>query len=281
MYKEKDPYVKFRRCRMCKEVIHIDSLFSKSTCLSCRNLVDVYNSNKLEKKLIKHNSEKLKVKINEQIEKHELNSLRIEIKNEYKSLLKIVNIKLKKLRFLEKEKIKLQKKIELLKILYLRQKMFLKKGFKKAPKKYGNFLVSKNGDIVDFTRIQIPKKRIVKNAGYHISIHSGTKSVAHIVLETFGKRRIPKNAVILRKNGISTDDRLQNLSWIKIGDLIRLRNQGKKRGAVKYNYRGHNYWASMIFYKGKSHTIGFFKSKKLAYIAFYKEFKKVHGYTPW
>jgi hypothetical protein len=100
--------------------------------------------------------------------------------------------------------------------------------------------------------------------------------VHKLVAESFIGPR-PKGLDINHIDAKRSNNFVKNLEYITRKENVRLCFIGKKRGAYKdkFGYRAR------IYYNGKHHHIKTTKTKEEAYQAFFDEYKKIYGVSPW
>lgn len=152
---------------------------------------------------------------------------------------------------------------------------------------YPRYEVSNQGRIrsLNFKEPKILKGWINQNRRYvHISNENGNKhiQIAKLVLLHYKNEEIGKEYA-LHLNGITIDDKVENLEWATFGDVLRHTYEQRKqiRGAYEVKIGKYRYWAAKLKVDNKLKTIGYYTTKVEAIFAFFDEYVKVYKRKPW
>jgi hypothetical protein len=114
-----------------------------------------------------------------------------------------------------------------------------------------------------------------------------TKCLAHVVLEAF-KDELRNKRVTLYLDENTLNCWQDNLDWISMSDLTKIRIHKLKRGKncdkVRGVYKskcGKKKFRSVIKLGSNVVTLGYHETKAEAYSNFYKHYIILHGYAPW
>jgi hypothetical protein len=106
---------------------------------------------------------------------------------------------------------------------------------------------------------------------YYVVLYEKSKgkpfNLAKLILDHFTPEEIGKDNA-LHLNYKTEENHIENLKRGTRGDLLRHYNQGKKRGVVKYISGNYKYWRAIINKDQKTITVGYFKNKQEAEMAY-------------
>lgn len=153
------------------------------------------------------------------------------------------------------------------------------------------YQVSNRGKIKTKKRKYITQEKILCQAiicdRFYVSIQKTNgiysyKSVANLVLSHFKKHEIDKNYA-LHINYNTLDNNSTNLKWATLGDIRRISFEKKKksRGVYKYKHAKKKQWRAVLKIDNKTITIGYYKTKTQAQIAYRMKYFETYNRMPY
>lgn len=163
--------------------------------------------------------------------------------------------------------------------------MKIKEKFKRVSG-YKNYAISNMGYVINKNTGRILKPfKLEKGRQFYVHLNKSNTSkpfnLARLVLTHFTKKELGKNFAI-HLNRLTSDNRVNNLKSSTRGDLIRWYNQEKKRPRGIYkNTLGSKPFRVLIKYNNKAKTVGYFKHRSDAEVAYRQEYVRFYGQEPY
>lgn len=141
-----------------------------------------------------------------------------------------------------------------------------------------------NGGVVTYPE-KIKTLETVRSGYKRVNLYRDGKLkkylVHRLVAFTFLGKPAHDEMQVNHKNGITSDNNVENLEWVTIRENANHKStvlNKKPRGVYK---AGKNGWSAQIVVNQRKTTIGTFKNKSCAYKAFYEKYLELRGTPAW
>lgn len=140
-----------------------------------------------------------------------------------------------------------------------------------------DYLISNKGQVASIKKSdrKILKPCLSTSGHYCVNLWKSNvcnrKYIHRLVCEHFLKKD-PDRAYVNHKNGIKTDNNIENLEWVtnrenSIHSSL-LKKYASKYPGVYYISKGKKRWAARIRHKNERHFLGYYQTEELAYGAY-------------
>jgi hypothetical protein len=149
---------------------------------------------------------------------------------------------------------------------------------------YKNYTVNNQGEVFNVKtkhKLTPYKRKIGRQYYIQLSKNNITQNfnLAKLVCDHFKKKEL-HSEYVKHLNFTTEDNRNKNLKRCTRGDLRRHYNQGKKRGVYTWTDGIRQYYRATLKIDDKCKTIGYYKKRKDAVIAYKAAFLVEYGMLP-